>query len=66
MNFFSKTEYESLQDAKENYKSVMPILRGLDHDEVETLLHKIRNSGRNLGDNLTDELLTEQTFHEIE
>lgn len=46
LHLFSRTEYESLQEAKENFKDLMPVVRGLNEDEVKTLIHKIRNSSR--------------------
>lgn len=44
----------------------MPLLRGLNEIEVETLLHKIRNSNRQLGDDVTNELLTQQVNKTVE
>lgn len=66
LNIFSKTEYERLQESKESYKDIMPLLRGLTPDEQDVLLHKLRNSGRVLGDSVTGELLSEMTFQNIE
>jgi hypothetical protein len=40
----------------------MPLFRNLTKNESEALLHKIRNSGRKAGDNITDSLLSEMTF----
>jgi hypothetical protein len=44
----------------------MPFLRNLTPEEQETLIHKVRNSGRSLGDNFTGEILNEMTFQNIE
>jgi len=44
----------------------MPLLRNLNALEQETLLHKLRNSGRVLGDSVTSDLLNEMTYQTIE
>lgn len=44
----------------------MPFLRNLTPEEQETLIHKIKNSGRSLGDSVTGELLNEMTFQQVE
>jgi hypothetical protein len=44
----------------------MPFLKGLTADEQEAFLHKIRNSNRTLGDDITGDLFNEMTFQEIE
>lgn len=41
LNLFSHTKYEKLQEDKENFKQIMPLLRGLNESEVEILLHKL-------------------------
>lgn len=66
LNLFSHTRHEALQKQKEDFKDIMPILRGLSDQEIEVLLHKMRNTNRKLGDDLTDELFTTQAFQEIE
>lgn len=50
LNLFSRTKHEKFQDSKESFSELMPYLRGLTKDEAEVFLHKIRNSGRRLGD----------------
>jgi hypothetical protein len=64
LNLFTKTEHELLQEQKEGFKNLMPILRTLNAEEQEAFLHKLRNSGRSLTD--VDGLLSEMTFHQIE
>ena len=66
LNLFSQTEHERLQDNKTRYGDVMPLLRSLSADEQEILLHKIRNSGRVLGDTVTGDLLNEMAYQTIE
>lgn len=44
----------------------MPLLRNLTPAEQETLIHKIQNSGRSLGDQATNEILDEMTIQSIE
>lgn len=62
LNLFSKTKYEKLQEDKESFKELMPVLRNLTPEEQEILIHKIRNSNRALGDSITGDLLNEMTF----
>lgn len=66
LNIFSQTEHERLQDSKESFKDLMPVFRNLNTTEQEALLHKIRNTGRVLGDSFTGDLLTEMTYQTIE
>ena len=66
LNIFSKTEHEKLQDNKESFSEIMPLLRNLTAIEQETLLHKLRNTGRVLGDSVTGDLLNEMTYQTIE
>lgn len=66
LNLFTHTEYEKLQANKEDFKKLMPVLRGLTAEEQETLIHKLRNSGRVLGDNATADLLDDMTFQRVE
>lgn len=44
----------------------MPLLAGLSAKEQKALVHKLQNSGRTLGDSMTDDLLNEMTFQNIE
>jgi len=44
----------------------MPLLRGLNEAEVETLMHKLQNSGRKLGDEFTDDLLNDYVNKTVE
>jgi hypothetical protein len=44
----------------------MPLLRGLSPIEQETLIHKIKNSNRVLGDSVTGDVLDEMTYQTIE
>lgn len=46
LNFCSATEHEQLQNAKENFKEMMPVLRSLSKDEARTFMHKLRNTPR--------------------
>lgn len=62
LNYTNRTKYEALQEEKENFKKLMPILSGLTRDEQYALIHKMKNQGRKHGDNFTDELLTEMVF----
>ena len=39
MNFFSKTKYERLQEAKKKFSSLMPLLKGLNEKEQRSLIH---------------------------
>jgi hypothetical protein len=66
LNLFSKTQHEMLQENKENFKQIMPFLRGLTASEQEAFIHKLRNSNRVLGDEFTGDLLDEMTFMNIE
>ena len=66
LNVFSETQYERLKQQKESFKELMPFLRNLTPEEQETLIHKIKNSGRSLGDSVTGELLNEMTFQQVE
>lgn len=43
LNFFSKTRYEQLQEAKQEFRELMPLLRSLNEQEAEILIHKIEN-----------------------
>jgi hypothetical protein len=63
LNLFSKTKYERLQDQKEAFKHLMPILKDLDENEVRVLLHKLENRTFQDIDNKTDMLdrLTQST-----
>lgn len=38
-NFFSKTKYEKLQDAKKEFSELMPFLSGLNEKEQRSLIH---------------------------
>ena len=62
LNLFSLTQHEKLQESKESFKNLMPLLRGLSPLEQETFIHKIRNSNRSLGDSVTGDLLDEMTY----
>ena len=62
LNLFSLTEHEKLQESKESFKQLMPLFRGLSQTEQDTLIHKIRNSNRVLGDSVTGEVLDEMTY----
>jgi len=64
LNLFTHTQHEQLLENKEHFKEFMPILRNLSADEQETLIHKIRNSGRHYGN--TDNILDEMTQQTIE
>ena len=67
LNLFSHTQHERLQQAKKDFSSIMPVLRGLTPEEQEIFLHKIKNSsGRTLGDSATAEILDEMTTQTIE
>lgn len=44
----------------------MPVLSGLTQSEQEALLHKLRNSGRTLGDDFSNDILDEMTLQTIE
>lgn len=66
LNLFSQTQYEQLQDNKENFKNLMPYLRGLNKTEQEAFIHKLRNSNRELGGQITGDLLDEMAFMSIE
>lgn len=65
LNLFSYTQHEKLQASKEHFRELMPLLRTLTPLEQETLIHKVRNSGRTLGDNTSD-LLNEMSLQTIE
>jgi len=62
----SSTEHERLQQNKEAFRELMPILRGLTPEEQQVLIHKLRNSGRTLGDNLSGQLIQDMTSNELE
>lgn len=66
LNFFSKTEYEALQEAKESFKELMPLLRHLTKEEQQAFVHKVKNSNRKHGDETTNSLLTDMTFNLME
>ncbi len=66
LNLFSKTENEQLQEQREQFKQFMPVLRNLTPEEQEILIHKIKNNGRRLGDNISGGLLNEMAFQHIE
>lgn len=66
MNFFSRTEYEKLQEDKEAFKELMPLLRNLNREEQQILIHKIKNSNRTLGDTYCSSYLTDMTFQTLE
>jgi hypothetical protein len=66
LNIFSQTEHERLQDNKEAFKTLMPLLRNLTPAEQEAFIHKMRNSNRSLGDQFTNEILDEMTTQTIE
>ena len=66
LNLFSQTQREKLENSKESFREVMPFLRGLTPAEQEAFIHKVRNSGRHLGDSVTEDLLSEMTYQEIE
>lgn len=44
LNFHQKTRYERLQEAKEEFKEIMPLFRGLSESEAEILIHKLQNN----------------------
>ena len=44
----------------------MPLLRGLTKDEMDAFLHKVRNTGRDIIDEGTSDILNEMTFNTIE
>jgi hypothetical protein len=44
----------------------MPVLSNLTPSEQEALLHKLRNSGRQLGEDINHEILDEMTLQTIE
>lgn len=39
MNFLSKTKYERLQEAKQKFSTLMPLLKGLNEKEQRSLIH---------------------------
>lgn len=43
LNFHSKTRYERLQEAKAEFREIMPLFRGLSESEAEILIHKLQN-----------------------
>jgi len=66
MNFFTMTQFEALKEQKENFKQIMPLFKGLDERETETLIHRLKSMNRKLGDNFTDELLSALIHREVE
>jgi hypothetical protein len=44
----------------------MPVLRGLTPDEQDAFIHKLKNSGRSLGDDVTETILSEMTHKNLE
>lgn len=45
---------------------LMPLLRNLNKEEAEILIHKLKNSHRQVGDNFTGDLLTSMTYNDLE
>jgi hypothetical protein len=43
LNLFTKTDYENFLAKKEEFKEMMPLLRGLDKEEFRTLNHLLKN-----------------------
>jgi hypothetical protein len=41
LNLTSQTQLEAFQEAKENFKKLMPLLRGLTEAEQEAFIHKV-------------------------
>ncbi len=66
LNLLSQTKYEKLQANKEDFKQLMPLLRGLTPEEQEIFIHKLENSGRTLGDDTTSLILDEMTQKNLE
>lgn len=66
LNLFSQTEHERLQRNKNAFKELMPVLSSLNSSEQEALLHKLRNSNRNHGEDINNEILDEMTLQTIE
>jgi hypothetical protein len=66
LNALSSTSHEKLQESKENFRQLMPLLRGLTPAEQEALIHKIRNSNRSLGDSVTGTLLQDMSSNRLE
>ena len=55
LNYISKTELEQFEEAQEDFKKLMPFLRGLTLEEQRTLIHKIQNdSTKNVAPGLED------------
>jgi len=43
LNITTKTRYERLQKAKEDFRELMPYLRGLNQREQRTLIHLVKS-----------------------
>lgn len=59
MNFMSKTKYELLQEAKQKFSTLMPLLKGLSEREQRSLVHLLQNK------NDEDRILSAVTSNEL-
>lgn len=59
MNFMSKTKYERLQEAKQKFSTLMPLLKGLSEKEQRSLVHLLQNK------NDEDRILNAVTSNEL-
>lgn len=54
-----KTELEQHDANKKEFMELMPLLRGLNEDEANTLIHKLKNSVSENGDLYTESVLND-------
>ena len=46
LNYGTKTKLEAFDNAKEEFKAMMPLLQGLTLEEMRALMHKLKNDSR--------------------
>lgn len=56
MNLTMRTKYEQHKDNQEQFKQMMPALKGLTRDEMRALYHKLQNDSRRFGAEHEDEI----------
>lgn len=61
-NYFTKTKIEAHEEAKEAFKEIMPLLRGLTKEETEVFIHKLKSLARKNGKDFEYNLLNNEVF----
>lgn len=66
MNLNSKTKYEQHMANKKEFQQLMPVLSGLEADEMRALIHKLKNDKRKFGAEHEHEIMHDMVSGDVE